>query len=104
MTMATRGAKLACAAFISALLTSVNGASGADEQAQPKKAAKQFASDVKEMGKQVGRTAKKVGKDIGHGTARAARTVKREFKEDFVDKKDDDGKPEKQKTDRTGRK
>jgi hypothetical protein len=104
MTMATHGAKLVSAVFVAALLTNVIGSAGAEEHSQSKNAAKQFASDVKEMGKQVGKNAKKVGKDIGHGTARAARTVKREFKEDFVDRKDDDGKRRKEKTDRAGRK
>lgn len=100
--MANRKPKLLAALCIGALLIGLQELANAEEESGAKNAARQFATDVKKAGKQVGRTAKKVGKDIGHGTAKAARTVKREFKEDFVDGKDDDGPPAKQ--ERAGRK
>ena len=75
----------------------------AEEESAVTKAAKQMGSDAKKMGKQVGRTGKKVGKDIGKTTAKTARTIKREFKEDFVEGRDDDPPPRKKKVDRQGR-
>ena len=76
----------------------------AEEDSAVTKAAKQMGSDAKKMGKQVGRTGKKVGKDIGRATTRTAKTIKREFREDFVEGKDNDPPPKKQMVDRQGRK
>lgn len=90
MTSASRKPKLPVALCL-AMLWGLQGAANAEEESGARKTAKPFAVDVKKAGKQLGRTAKKVGKDIGQGTAKAARTVKREFREDFVEGKDDDG-------------
>jgi len=75
----------------------------AEEESAVAKAAKQMGSDAKKMGKQVGRTGKKVGKDIGRATTRTARTIKREFKEDVIEGRDDDPPPKRQMVDRQGR-
>jgi vacuolar-type H+-ATPase catalytic subunit A/Vma1 len=74
----------------------------AEAQSDVRKAARQMGSDAKQMGKQVGKTARKVGKDVGKASSRAARTIKKEFKEDFLDKKDDD-KPVRNSAQRAGR-
>jgi hypothetical protein len=75
----------------------------AEEESAVTKAAKQMGSDAKKMGKQAGRTGKKVGKDVGKASTRAAKTIKREFKEDFIEGRDDDPPQKKKKVDRQGR-
>ncbi len=75
----------------------------AEEESAFRKAAKQAGDDAKKMAKQVGESGKKVGKDIGRSTVKTTKTVKKEFKEDFVERKNDDPPPKKKKVDSEGR-
>jgi hypothetical protein len=76
----------------SLLMTAVGTLCAEDEKSENtvKKTAKRMGHDAKKAGKEVAQAAKKVGKDIGHGTTKVAKTIKKEFKEDFVDHKNDD--------------
>jgi type II secretory pathway pseudopilin PulG len=94
---------VALLAAVCALPGSPQAQARAEEESAVTRAAKQMGSDAKKMGKQVGRTGKKVGKDIGKASTRTAKTIKREFREDFIEGRDNDPPPQKRKVDRQGR-
>jgi hypothetical protein len=98
------GMRLSAAFLTACVLLGGQAPLRAEEESAVTKAAKQAGSDAKKMGSQVGREARKVGKDIGTATTRTAKTTEQEFKEDFVEGKDNDPPPKKRKVDHQGRK
>lgn len=58
-----------------------------------KDAAKKAGHDAKEMGKKAGKTAKEVGKSIGSASKRTYKTIKKEFRNDFIDGKPGNSAP-----------